>query len=1146
MNPFIHLRAQSTYSLGGSALKISSIIELCKKFKMPAVGVTDDNNLFGAFEFSLECAKKWVQPIVGSLVTLRYQDPHIHNKVFYEKIPLLVQNKTGYLNLLKLMTLLYCRDYFGIENKKSINSNLEESITLEELSDHSEGLIALIGGAQSYAYENFRDNKNDLAASLLADLHKIFKDRTYVEIMRYQGSDDIKDPLACEIEKKLLEWAYAKNVPIVATNQALFATQDDYEAHDVLLCIANSTYVEVEDRPKVSPYHYFKSQEEMRELFKDLPEAIENTSVIAKRCAYMLTEIKPIFPPFDVPEGVSEAEHLRSEANLGLHKRLIYVDPSLYPTYQARLDYELDMIERMGFPGYFLVVADFIKWAKSHDIPVGPGRGSGAGSLVAWSLTITDVDPIRFGLIFERFLNPERVSMPDFDIDFCQDRRDEVVNYVIEKYGKERVAQIITFGKLQARAVIRDVGRVLQMPYGQIDKICTLIPNNPNSPVTLSQAVEEDQQIKDMRDDDPKVAKLIEISLKLEGLYRHASTHAAGVIIADRSIDNLSPLYKDPKSHMPATQFNMKYVEMAGLMKFDFLGLKTLTMLALTVKLIKKVRSIDIDLGLIPLEDNKSFELLNRLETIGVFQLEGAGMREAIRTTKPDRFEDIIALVALFRPGPMDDIPKYSARKHGREIIEYPHPMLEDILKETYGVMVYQEQVMHIAQVMAGYSLGQADLLRRAMGKKIKAEMDAQREQFVSGATNKGVDKQQADAIFDLMSKFAGYGFNKSHSAPYGLLAYQCAYLKSNFSEEFMAATMTLDMGNTDKINIYVQELKRMGIPLLSPSINHSELGFKVETLEDGSRAIRYALGALKGAGEGIVNTVVKVREEGGAFKSLGDMIKRVPAKVLNKGFVELLACSGALDCFGVKRKVLYDNVSKMLKKEDEDDSNQGVLFKIEPDYSWTQSKEEWSFVEKLNKEQSVIGFYLNDHPIKPYVELLRKNGFNNLSTMNTVQSFRVAGIINDIKKHRTKAGKHMAFVQLSDHTGVNEIVCFDDVWYRSQEVMQIGNMVVVEGKVVSKGEGIRINVDDIYNLEKALEASFKNITIKIKNEHELLHLKDIMNGLIEDQKLEQTKTGEIICELHLNPENEAIKFVIPFPQNIGFKLWPELNNFYM
>jgi DNA polymerase-3 subunit alpha len=828
---FVHLRVHSAYSLSAGAIKVKQLVTLCKQQKMPAVAITDTGNLFGALEFTLGCTDAGIQPVIGCELGLRRgegdgrngseargraalpQDP--------DRLVLLVQNETGYRNLMKLVSKSFLESEGGAAPE----------VDIADLDGRSDGLICLAGGIGGPVGRPLGEGQDAAAEAMLLRLAGLFPNRLYVELMRHgiAGED--------AIEGRLVDLAYRHSLPLVATNDCFFPDPGFYEAHDALLCIAEGTVVGQQDRRRLNPEYSFKSAAEMRDLFADLPEACDNTLVVARRCAFVPPQRKPILPAFTTGEGRDEPAELRAMAAAGLEARLVQVlRPEMTEDertaarrpYVERLDFELETIIAMGFSGYFLIVADFIQWSKKSGIPVGPGRGSGAGSVVAWALTITDLDPLRFGLLFERFLNPERVSMPDFDIDFCQDRRDEVIRYVQAKYGRDRVAQIITFGKLQARAVLRDVGRVLEMPYGQVDRICKLVPNNPAAPVTLQQAIDGDPALQEMRDTDEQVARLMTNALKLEGLYRHASTHAAGVVIADRPLDELVALYRDPRSDMPVTQFNMKYVEMAGLVKFDFLGLKTLTVLATALKLLEQ-RGVTLDLGNLPLDDPKTYELLARGDTVGVFQLEGQGMRDMLKKLIPDRFEDIIAVVSLYRPGPMENIPRYIAVKHGREPADYLHPSLEGILKETHGIMIYQEQVMQIAQVLSGYTLGGADLLRRAMGKKIKAEMDAQRKAFVDGAVERGVAAKTADGIFDQVAKFAGYGFNKSHAAAYALVAYQTAYLKANHPVEFIAASMTLDLGNTDKLNVFRQELARLGIKLLSPDINRSAVEFTVE-----------------------------------------------------------------------------------------------------------------------------------------------------------------------------------------------------------------------------------------------------------------------------------------------------------------------------
>src|SRR5947209_10228812 len=821
MPRFVHLHVHSSYSLLEGALTIARLCELAKADRQPALALTDTDNMFGALEFSDKMAAAGIQPIVGCTLAVDFADqdelPRTGSPQQLEqpRIVLLAAHENGYRSLMRLNSRAFLETA----------PNESPHVRLAWLEGETEGLLALTGGPGGPLDAAIVAGQGHLAELRCEALARLFGDRLYIELQRHGGSAERS------AEPALIALAYARGIPLVATNEPLFAHQEDYEAHDALICIAEGRLVVETDRRQFTPEHRFKTRAEMAALFADLPEAVTSTVEVARRCAFRPRVQAPILPRFSVGAdgaAVDEAAELRKRAEAGLEHRIKAHGTASGRTvedYRERLAFELNVIEGMKYPGYFLIVSDFIQWAKAQGIPVGPGRGSGAGSLVAYALTITDLDPIRFGLLFERFLNPERVSMPDFDIDFCQERRDEVIGYVEQRYGRNQVAQIITFGTLQARGVLRDVGRVLEMPYGQVDKLCKLVPQNPTNPVPLARAIAEEPRLQAARDAEPVVKRAFDIAQKLEGLHRHASTHAAGIVIADRPLNELVPLYRDPKSMMPVTQFNMKWVEPAGLVKFDFLGLKTLTVLETAVRFVRK-REIEIDLLRIPLDDVKTFEMLARREAVGVFQVEGAGVRDMLRKLRPDRFEDIIAANALYRPGPMENIPRYIAVKHGVEEPDYLHPALEGILKETYGVMTYQEQVMQIAQVLAGYSLGSADLLRRAMGKKIPAEMDAQRQQFVEGATARGVERSRAELIFDQMAKFAGYGFNKSHAAAYALVAYQTAYLKANYPVEFLAASMTLDLGNTDKLNHFRQELGRLGIALLPPDINRSEVAF--------------------------------------------------------------------------------------------------------------------------------------------------------------------------------------------------------------------------------------------------------------------------------------------------------------------------------
>ena len=918
--------------------------------------------------------------------------------------------------------------------------------------------------------------------------------------MRHNGPDEARS------EPALVELAYRHDLPLVATNDAYFPDREFYEAHDALLCIAQGTVVADNDRRRLTPFHYFRSAAEMRDVFADLPEACDNTLVIAQRCAFIPLPRQPILPAFPTEVGDTEELALRRAAQAGLDARLarLGIGEAKAKPYCERLEFELATIITMGFAGYFLIVADFIQWAKREGIPVGPGRGSGAGSVVAWALTITDLDPLRFGLLFERFLNPERVSMPDFDIDFCQDRRDEVIRYVQQKYGRDRVAQIITFGKLQARAVLRDVGRVLAMPYGQIDRLCKLVPNNPAHPVTLEKAIAGEPALQQARESDELVARLIEISLKLEGLYRHASTHAAGVVIGDRPLVELVPLYRDPRSDMPATQFNMKWVEIAGLVKFDFLGLKTLTVLARASELLVE-RGIDLDLEGLPLDDRATYELLASGDTVGVFQVEGAGVRDMLRRLRPDRFEDIIAANALYRPGPMENIPRYIAVKHGEEAPDYLHPTLEPILNATYGVMTYQEQVMQIAQVLAGYTLGSADLLRRAMGKKIQSEMDAQRQQFVSGAVAHGVEKGRAELIFDQMAKFAGYGFNKPHAAAYALITYQTAYLKANYPVEFLAASMTLDLGNTDKLNHFRQELDRLGIRLLPPDINRSQPTFAVEIgPKSGKPAIRYALAAVKGVGAQAMELLVAERERNGRFKDLFDLAQRLDAKTFNRGQFESLAKAGAFDPLDPNRAQTFAAAELLLRQASrsasERQDGQGSLFGLGlSDRPSLPLVEDWPPVEKLQHEFAAIGFYLSSHPLDAYGKSLERAGILRWAELPTALAangttrFRLAGIVVGRKERTSARGNRFAFVQMSDTSGIFEVTLFAEMLSQSRALFEAGQPLAVTVDVRSEEDNLRLTAQKVEPLDDVVAHAAAGLRVFLGEERALATLKSLM-----------------------------------------------------
>ncbi len=1102
---FVHLRVHSAYSLSEGAIKVKDLIKLCKKERMPAVAVTDTGNLFGALEFAIAASDEGIQPIIGVQLGIKRSAAPVPGRPGLRADPdqliLLAQSETGYANLIKLVS------QGCLENDEGNTAILP----LEALAGSTEGLIALTGGPAGTVGRLLGEGQRAAAEAVLAQLIALFPDRLYVEILRH-GMDEER-----RIEAALIELADANDLPLVATNECFFADDGMYEAHDALLCIAGGTYVSEDNRRRVTPEHRFKSAAEMRALFADLPDAVDNTIAIARRCAFMLKTRKPLLPAFPTAAGRTEADELRAQAEAGLEQRLLKqvykpdMDEksraSVRLFYFERLDFELNVIIQMKFPGYFLIVADFIKWAKDHNIPVGPGRGSGAGSLVAWSLTITDLDPIRFGLLFERFLNPERVSMPDFDIDFCQDRRDEVIAYVQQRYGRDRVAQIITFGKLQARAVLRDVGRVLQMPYGQVDKICKMVPNNPAAPVTLAQAIASEPILQAMRDGDESVGRLMDIAQKLEGLYRHASTHAAGVVISDRPLTELIPLVRDQKSGMLVTQFNMKYVELAGLVKFDFLGLTTLTVLQRAVDLLAK-QGVAIDLVDLPLDDRPSFALMSRGDTVGVFQVEGTGMRDTIKRMKPDRLEDVIALVSLYRPGPMDNIPQYIKVKNGEEKPNYLHPSLEPTLTETFGIIIYQEQVMQIAQTLSGYTLGGADLLRRAMGKKIKSEMAAQRETFIAGATARGVDAAQAGQIFDLVDKFAGYGFNKSHAAAYALVAFQTAYLKANYPVEFIAASMAYAMGNTDKLNVFRQEMDRLGIALLPPDINKSTETFSVEFLPDGSKGIRYALAAIRNVGLPAMKALVAERERNGPFKDIFDAMRRADPGVLNKRQIESLINAGAFDGFERNRARLFASVDLLLRygqsAAEEAKSGQNNLFGSGPaslPVPALAAVPPPDPMERLRLEFEAIGFYLSAHPLDQYAKALARLGVITYRQMTErvgrggATRYKVPGIVTARQERTSAKGNRFAFLSMSDMTGSYEVTVFSELLAAHRDLMVAGQALILTIDVQKTGDEMRLTCQGIEALDKAVENSAAGLKIVLAGGDGVPKLRDLLSG---------------------------------------------------
>jgi len=1036
---FVPLRIFSSYTMLDGAIEPKAIAKQAKKLSFPAAALTDRNGLYAAMAFSDACKGEGVQPIIGTMLCVARPGRPANAAPVYDWIALYAQTMRGYDNLCALVSQAH------------LDRPIEEQahVTIEGLEGFTDDLLCLTAGGEGALARLYAEDQPDAAADYCAALERLFPDRLYIEICRRL------DPVEGKAEPHLIDLAYARNLPLVGTNPTCYTEPGFHEAHDVMLCIADSAYVESADRRTSSPDAWMKPAAEMRRLFEDLPEALANTLVVAQRCAVMAPKRKPILPSLagDI-EG--EAQMLRDMASAGLEERLAKMgveDADKRQPYVERLEFELDIIIQMGFPGYFLIVADFIQWAKANNIPVGPGRGSGAGSVVAWALTITDLDPLELGLLFERFLNPERVSMPDFDIDFCETRRGEVIRYVQEKYGRDHVAQIITFGKLKARAVLKDTGRVLQMGYNQVDRLAKLVPNHPTDPWTLERTMNGMAEFVAEVKADRQVKRLVDLAMQLEGLPRHSSTHAAGVVIGDRPLSCLVPLYRDPRSDMPVTQFDMKYVEGAGLVKFDFLGLKTLSVLQRAVDLLR-ARGEEVDLAALAWDDPAVYELLQRGDTVGVFQLESEGMRKTLAAVKPTNFGDIIALVSLYRPGPMDNIPMFGRRKNGAEAIEYPHALLEPILKETYGIFVYQEQVMQAAQILAGYSLGDADLLRRAMGKKIKAEMDAQRDRFVKGcAEQSAIPKAKANELFDLIDKFAGYGFNKSHAAAYALLAYHTAWLKAHHPAEFYAASMAFDIHQTDKLTVFVDDMRRTGVACLPPDINMAGADFTVERIEQEegadprlAYAVRYALGGLKGVGEKAMELLVEERTRGGPFLSLDDFADRIEPRILNRRQLESLASAGAFDAVHEDRAAVQAAAETILSVAasayDARESGQGGLFGGD-DTPHAEVRipryEPWSNSTRMAQEKDAFGFYFSAHPVDRYRHIAIAKGAKSFGDIcsspvsggmgeDASRSGAVmAALVEDVRWRETKRGARYVSATFSDSSGQFQASCFDE-----------------------------------------------------------------------------------------------------------------------
>ncbi len=1087
------------------AIEPKAIAEAAKRHGFPAVALCDRNGLYAAMAFSDACEAAGVQPIIGALVSVTRPDDVAAGQGGVDRLALYAQDDAGYANLCRIVSDAHlCPE-----------SGCEPQVTLDQLGERSEGLICLTAGGEGALARLLAEGQGEGARRYLDRLAPLFPGRLYIELSR--RDDTIEDAA----EDALIDLAYAADLPLVATNPACFDEPEFHAAHDALLCIAQSAYVDSAERRRSCPHAYLKSADAMAEIFADVPEALANTLVVAQRCAVRAPSRKPILPSI-AGDRDAEAEQLRRDAHAGLVDRLRAMEAldggsprtsealeAAYPEYFERLAFETDVIVGMGFPGYFLIVADFIKWAKANDIPVGPGRGSGAGSVVAWALTITDLDPLKLGLLFERFLNPERVSMPDFDIDFCETRRGEVIRYVQQKYGRDTVAQIITFGTMKARAVLKDTGRVLQMGYNRVDRLAKMVPNHPTDPWTLERSLGRGSD-KNGRPhvaapdflaaykQEPEVRRLVDMAMRLEGLPRHSSTHAAGVVIGDRPLAELVPLYRDPRSDMPVTQFDMKYVEGAGLVKFDFLGLKTLSVLKEAVRLLEE-QGTHIDLDALSWDDPEVYALLQRGDTVGVFQLESEGMRRTLAAVKPTSFGDIIALVSLYRPGPMDNIPSFGARKNGREDIGYPHPLLEPILNETYGIIVYQEQVMQAAQVLAGYSLGEADLLRRAMGKKKKEEMDAQRARFVDGCGKNGIIKEKANELFDLIDKFAGYGFNKSHAAAYALLAYQTAWLKAHHPHAFFAASMSFDIDVTDKLALFVDDARRSDVVVAPPCLNQSRAAFSVERVGEGWQ-VRYGLGALKGVGEKAMETVVAERTRGGEFRNLDDFAERIDPRLLNRRQIEALAGAGALDGLGHERAAVFAGAETLLaaaaRAAETRESGQGGLFGGDVATMpavHLPAAPAWSLAETMAREKDAFGFYFSAHPVSRYELLttaLRTREYGSLAGDTPAapgerRAATMAALVESVKWRTSQRGNRYAMLMLSDRSGQYPASCFDAGTGEALEAMAESGacaLLQVELDWREGEETPRVTVRSAEDLERRMATSALALTVEIES----------------------------------------------------------------
>ena len=1106
-NQFNHLKIHSQYSICEGAAKITDLAEFCKKNKVPSIGISDTSNLCGALEFSENLSKSGTQPIIGTQINFKHAGE-------LGLVPLIAKSKKGYKSIIELSS----KSFLDSDNLNLPHCNIEDLLKI------GKDIIVLTGSVNGLFGKLFDKGKYNDINEIYKSLNKIFINNFYIEIQRHNDENEKN------FENFNLKKSEELDIPIIATNEVFYIDKNMHEAHDALTCIGNKTYISEKNRIKYSNQHYFKSDEEMKKLFFDLPEALENNYNIIFKCNFRPIYSKPVLPNISSDKGGNADEILSKDSLDGLKEKFfknfqisqekIEKDEN-FLIYKKRLDHELKIIIEMKYSSYFLIVSDYIKWAKNNNIPVGPGRGSGAGSLVAWCLSITDVDPIKFNLIFERFLNPDRISMPDFDIDFCEEKRDLVFEYLTKKY-KDSVAHIITFGKLKARMVIRDVGRVLGLPYGFVDSISKMIPFDPSRPQSLIECINNEPRLIKLIKDDIRVKKLTDLSLKLEGLNRNFATHAAGVVIADKKLTDSVPLYKDSSTDLllPSTQFDMYSAENAGLIKFDFLGLKTLTVINKTEKLVNKNKE-KFFINKINYEDKKVFDLLSSGYTVGLFQLESAGMREALINMKPNQLEDIIALVALYRPGPMANIPVYNDCKHGRQKPDYLHPMLEEILKPTYGVIIYQEQVMQIAQKLSGFTAGEADILRRAMGKKKRAELEKQKIRFIDGALNNGIQKDVAASIFLKILPFAEYGFNKSHAAAYAIIAYQTAFLKTYYPNEFFSASMTMDISNQNKLAEFYEELKRMKINIVRPDINKCFADFVAD-----KENFYYALGGIKNVGFEAVSNIVNERSNNGQFKSINDFINRVNPKDINKLQLEGMVKAGAFDKLHDNRQAIFNSIPNIILKSknifENNAANQIDLFgpNDTQDSEIIEKINDWKFEERLKKEFESIGFFISDHPLNQFKDIfddyniVNFNEFNNEKNNNDIN---IAGTILKIQEKKTQKGNSYGIIKLTDLSSVFELFIFSDLLELNRDILNEGNSLIltINKNIIDENNRFkRINVKKIASLKNLFNKPISNIEIFINDQKSIDKIEKILskNGNTEVKiKIKDEKNKYII-----------------------------------